>query len=162
EGRVAAVVVTAPAGGGKSRLRQEFVRRVRTRGADLEVWIARGDPMRAGSPFGMLGQLVRRAAAIDDEDAAQIRQTKLHEGLWRHLEKGDADRAVVFLAELVDAPFPAGHAVELDSARQDPMLMTDQTRRAFEEWVSAEADARPLLLVLEDVHWSDPPTVDFL
>ena len=33
------------------------------RGDGIEVWAARGDPMRAGAPFGLLAQIVR--AAID-------------------------------------------------------------------------------------------------
>ena len=60
EERVAhAVLVTAPSGVGKSRLRHELVARVRERGDGAEVWVARGDPMSTGSPFGMLAQLVR-------------------------------------------------------------------------------------------------------
>ncbi|HEY4119115.1 MAG TPA: serine/threonine-protein kinase, partial [Byssovorax sp.] len=50
-----AVVVTAAPGVGKSRLLHEFVRRVHQRGLGAAVWSSRGDPMSAGSPFGMLG-----------------------------------------------------------------------------------------------------------
>src|SRR5262249_55454616 len=55
-----AVLVTAPPGFGKSRLRHEFLQRVAEQGgAAPEVWIGRGDPMTAGSPFGMIAQIVR-------------------------------------------------------------------------------------------------------
>src|SRR5262249_39886218 len=54
-----AVLVTAAAGFGKSRLRYEVLRRLAAREDAPEVWFARGDPMSNGSPFGMLAQLVR-------------------------------------------------------------------------------------------------------
>jgi hypothetical protein len=56
EGEARVVLVTAPPGMGKSRLRQELTRRL-----PVEVWAGRGDPMRAGAPFSLLGEAVRRA-----------------------------------------------------------------------------------------------------
>src|SRR5262249_17451539 len=49
-----AVLVTAAAGAGKSRLRYELLRRLRSRGALSELLFCRGDPMRAGAPFGLI------------------------------------------------------------------------------------------------------------
>jgi tetratricopeptide (TPR) repeat protein len=43
----------------------------------------------------------------------------------------------------------------LRAARSDPQLMGDQIRRAFIDFLDAEARARPLVLVLEDLHWGD-------
>ena len=37
--------------------------------------------------------------------------------------------------------------------------MGDRKRMAFEDWFDAEASASPVLLVLEDLHWGDLPTV---
>jgi hypothetical protein len=53
-----AVLVTAPGGRGKSRLVHEFLRTVKARGEAISVWIARGDPLRAGSAFALLGQSI--------------------------------------------------------------------------------------------------------
>jgi hypothetical protein len=50
-----AVLVTAPAGGGKSRLAQEFLRYVKESSKPIAIWIGRGDSLRAGSAFGLLG-----------------------------------------------------------------------------------------------------------
>src|SRR5262249_43141752 len=38
----------------------------------------------------------------------------------------------------------------------------DQMRRAFSELVVAEAMSAPLLVVLEDLHWGDLPSVSFI
>src|SRR5262249_55192216 len=42
------------------------------------------------------------------------------------------------------------------------VLMGDQMRRAFEEFIAAECAVGPVLIVLEDLHWGDRPSVDFL
>jgi len=45
------------------------------------------------------------------------------------------------------------------AARADPVLMGDQIRAAVRTLLRAEAAAYPLVLVLEDLHWGDIPTV---
>jgi len=158
-----AVIVTAAAGMGKSRLRSELLRRVRERDRPMEVWMARGDAIGAGAPFGMVGQLVRRAAQVVDAESLALRHQKLHSRLGRHLDGADLARATEFLAELIGAPFAAADAsVELQAARQDPRVMGDQMQRAFEDFLAVECGAQPVLIVLEDLHWGDTPSVRFV
>src|SRR5262249_50404837 len=73
----------------------------------------------------------------------------------------DADRVAAFLGELLGTPFPDSSSVALHAARQDPMLMGDQMRRAFEDFLSAECAVQPVLFVLEDLQWGDLPSVKF-
>jgi eukaryotic-like serine/threonine-protein kinase len=47
-------------------------------------------------------------------------------------------------------------------ARHDAMLMGDQMRAAWVDFVLAEASAQPVLLIMEDLHWGDLPTVRFI
>ncbi|HEX7507798.1 MAG TPA: serine/threonine-protein kinase PknK, partial [Polyangia bacterium] len=47
-------------------------------------------------------------------------------------------------------------------ARQNPVLMADATRRAFEDWMRAECEVNPVLVVLEDMQWGDAGTVGLL
>ena len=42
-----------------------------------------------------------------------------------------------FLGELVGVPFPEASSVQLKAARQDALLMGDQMRSAFEDFVAA-------------------------
>src|SRR6185437_9921765 len=72
-----AVLVTAPAGTGKSRLTRELLRAVTAQKPGLEVFVARGDSLGAGSPLAMAGQLIRRSAAIEDGDAIEAKIAKL-------------------------------------------------------------------------------------
>jgi tetratricopeptide (TPR) repeat protein len=161
ESAASAVLVTAAAGVGKSRLWHEFVSRLRQREEPLEIWTARGDPMRAGSPFGLLAPAIKGACGLFDGEPLPVRQKKLRARVGRHL-KDDVQRVTEFLGELVGVPFPHDDRVQLRAARQDAMLMGDQMRRAWEDWLAAECSAQPVLLVLEDLHWGDLPTVKFV
>src|SRR5262249_44124522 len=67
-----------------------------------------------------------------------------------------------FLGELIGTPFPEESSVQLRAARQDAMLMGDQMRRAWEDFISSECAAQPVLIVLEDLHWGDRPSVQFI
>ncbi len=154
-----AVLVTAPSGAGKSRLRQEVVRLIEERSPAAEVWIAAGDPVGAHSPFGLLSRWVRRAAGVLDGDAPSLRGQKLRARLSRHLTGGELDRATAFLGEVVGAPQSDESHVELRAARRDAVLMGDQLRRAFAHWLAAESAASPMALVLEDLQWGDLASV---
>jgi serine/threonine protein kinase/tetratricopeptide (TPR) repeat protein len=161
-----AVLVTAAAGVGKSRLYHELFRRVDDRrltgAAALQVWAAQGDPMSAGSPFGMIAQMLRREAGLRQGEPREIRRQKLRARVSRSVPPNDVVRVSQFLGELIGAPFSDKESVELRAARADPMLMGDQMRRAWEDLLVAESAAHPLILVLEDLHWGDLPSVKLL
>src|SRR6185295_8443805 len=46
--------------------------------------------------------------------------------------------------------------------RRDATLLGDQMRRALEDFLAAECAARPVILVLEDLHVGDLPSVKFV
>jgi serine/threonine protein kinase/tetratricopeptide (TPR) repeat protein len=156
------VVVTAPPGVGKSRLRHELLARISAARADAEIWIGRGDPLSAGAPFAMLAQALRRAAGIAEGEPADARLAKLGARVARSAAAGDAHRVIEFLGEIVGAQSASDASVALRAARVDPQLMGDQMLRACEDFVAAECAAHPVVIVLEDLHWGDLPTVRFV
>ncbi len=157
-----AVLVTAPVGFGKSRLRHEIIKRLRRAEPPPELLIGQGDSVTAGAPFAIVAQAVRRAAGIHDGEPLAVRQQKLQARVARSVPAAEQGRVVEFLGELVGTPFPDDASVQLRAARQDPMLRGDQMRRAFEDFLAHETTAHPLLLVLEDLHWSDLPTIKLI
>jgi tetratricopeptide (TPR) repeat protein len=156
-----AVIVIADAGVGKSRLRREWLHRVRERGDDVRLWIARADPLDSRAPHGLLGQAVRRSLAIADDAPAAAKQSRLREHLKNILDATALERVFPFACEIIGAPLDASPASPLAAARGDRALMAEQIRQAFEEWIIAECK-RPLLVVLDDAHWSDAATLRLL
>ncbi len=158
-------LVTGDAGVGKSRLRLELLARLRTRLPALEIWTARADPMRGGSPFSLLGQVVRGAAGVVESHQLDERRARLRERVAQAMAcaaPSEIERVATFLGELAGIPYPPSDSRELRAARDSASLMADQMRRAWEDWISAECAAHPVLIVLEDLHWGDLPTVSFI
>ncbi len=154
------MLVTGPAGAGKSRLRYEFLQRLRDEGDDSEVWIARGDPTRKHAPFGLIGPLIRRVAGIVDGEPLEARQQKFRARVGRHVPPKNRERVTEFLAEIAGIPLGDGSDAHLlNTARQNTAVMGDQQRRAFEEWLVAECTASPVLIVIEDLQWGDVPSM---
>ncbi|WP_437935751.1 protein kinase domain-containing protein [Sorangium sp. So ce341] len=160
EGVARVVLVTAGAGVGKSRLGDELIRRVEARSEPIAVWRAHGDPMRGGAPLGLVAELVRREAGLVDGEPLEARREKLAARVARRTPAAARERVAELLGELCDAPFPESPA--LRAARQDRAVLEEQMRRAFLDFLRAECDAQPVLIVLDDVQWSDRSSVDAL
>lgn len=157
-----AVVVSGAPGIGKSRVRYELLNRVKARCEDLVVLFARGDALKAGSPFSMIADAILQSAGIAEGEPLESRREKLRERIALHVEPAKAKRTALFLGELAGVPFDDAEDESLRAARGDPMLMGDAMRTAWDEWLSAECRAQPVLFVLEDLHYGDQPTVKLI
>jgi tetratricopeptide (TPR) repeat protein len=152
-------LVTGAAGTGKSRLRQELFSRI---GANTEIWIARGDPLAAGSPLGMLARIIASAVGLRDGEPKELSAQKLRARVARHHAQPEVARIAAFLGEIVGVAFPDGDVPQLRAARADPRLMGDQTLAAWLAFLEGETAERPIALVLEDLHWGDRPTIEYV
>jgi tetratricopeptide (TPR) repeat protein len=157
-----AVLVTAPAGAGKSRLAHELRSALSARHEALDVWMARGDCMSAGSAFAAAGYAIRHTARIRLGDPLPERQRRLAERVARHVPSLERARVTAFLGELAGVSFPDSYCPLLEPARRGDTAMADRIRKAWEDFVTAECAAHPVLLVLDDLHWGDTPTVNLL
>jgi eukaryotic-like serine/threonine-protein kinase len=177
-------MLIGPAGAGKSRLAHELVQRLEARSTAAPVaWRAAGDPMREGSSLGLLARLLAHAAGVSPESEPAERRAALARRVGAALGAAGAgaagagaagagaagagaaaaaERIAVFLSEIAAAPYPDEVDLQLREARRDPRLMHDQMRRAWEDWLDAEAASAPLLLLLDDLQWADAPSVRFI
>ncbi len=162
ERQASTVLVSGPAGIGKSRLLQEFMAWVKLRPEPVLVLFGAGDSLAAGAPFALLGRAVRRLAGIAETDSAEDRKRKLAECVGRQVPDGARAGVTAFIGEIAGVSFPEPDHESLRAARQNPVLMADATRRAFEEWMRAECEVNPVLVVLEDMQWGDAGTVGLL
>ena len=162
ERQATAVLVSGPAGIGKSRLLQEFMTWLRARPEPALVLFGAGDSLAAGAPYALLGRAVRRLAGIAENDSADERRRKLADCVGSHLPAGTSAGVTAFIGEVAGVSFPETDHESLRGARQNPVLMADATRRAFEDWMRAECEVNPVLVVLEDMQWGDAGTVGLL
>lgn len=158
-----AVVLTGPAGQGKSRLLHELLARLGAADEGLRVLSTRGDPVAPGSSLAVARQLITQAARLREglPVAAQ------HEDLASHLAHAcdPADRSWVcdFLADLLGLPPVEGPRTErFRAARGDARMMRDGLRRAFAAWIRGLCKDRPLLIVVDDLQWADEPSMSYL
>jgi tetratricopeptide (TPR) repeat protein len=157
-----AVLVIGAAGTGKSRLRREFLEKVRLHDQPVELVTGGADSLCPGTPFGILADAIRRAAGIRDGEPVEVKRRKLLQRVGpAPMPSAGRERVAIapFLGELIGAPFPDDDDKALRAARENAMLMGDAMRAAWEAWLEQECAAHPVLLVLEDLHWADAASV---
>ncbi len=157
-----AALITAPAGGGKTRLRLELLRAVGARHEAVRWLAARGDALGAKSPFALVSQAIESAAGIESSQPSELRRAALRSLLAADLAYEPLAWAVEFLGEIAGAPVESGASQALVAARRDPRLMSDGVRRAFVEWLAAMSRSAPVALVIDDLHWGDTPSVELV
>jgi class 3 adenylate cyclase/DNA-binding transcriptional ArsR family regulator len=144
------VLLSGEAGMGKSRLLEAFAEQVR--GMPHRLLRCQCSPYHRNSSLYPVVQLLRHEAAIQAELPADENLRRM-EGLLAGVSRA-ARRDLLLIAELL----------ELATAdRLSPMEMTPRQRNAetlaiLEDFLLAAPDGAPVLLLIEDVHWSDPST----
>ena len=156
-----AAVVTAPAGMGKTRLRQELVRHLRKTRPNVGIGIGRADAMSAGASFGLAASLIRTTFGAGPDDAPAMVEAKAHAYVGRLLHGPDARRVAAFLGEMVGMP-SSDDLDELRAARQSATRMAAEIGRAFVDLLRGVCALGPVLLVLEDVHWGDYASIQLI
>jgi tetratricopeptide (TPR) repeat protein len=146
------VLLVGEPGIGKSRLLHELHRRTGDRAGWLE-----GHSVSFGRslPFHPLIDLLKRACGVDDGDSEQLIGDKIEQTVRR---LGDELRASVPFLRAMLSLDPGEEAV----AAMDPKLRRAGMFEAVRQFLLASAAARPLIVMLEDVHWMDEATTEFL
>ena len=127
-------------GVGKSRLAQEFA-------ATLEgatVLAGRCLPYGEGITYWPLAEMVKAAAGIADDDPV--------EEAYEKLRACCEDEAV---ADLIGLAVGVLEAVERQASQQEIAW-------AAREWAHQLAQAQPLVLVFEDIHWAEEPLLELV
>ena len=136
---------------GKSRLVQELWHVVDA-DPDLITWRrGRSLPYGAGVPFWALGEIVKAHAGILESDAGEAAAAKLSGTVAALL----SDRAEAMWVEQQLRPL-----VGLPVAERQPSR--DEAFAAWRRFLEALAEARPAVVVFEDLHWADDDLLDFV
>jgi DNA-binding SARP family transcriptional activator/class 3 adenylate cyclase len=154
ERRPRLVTLLGPPGIGKSRLVAELGRALDA-DSDLVTWRqGRSPPYGEGITYLALAEVVKAEAGILENDTAD----RVERRLARMVEHA--------LADDPDAgPRIADHLRRLVGAAGDAPVAVGRREEAFAAWrrfLHGLASRRPLVLVLEDLHWADDALLDFL
>jgi class 3 adenylate cyclase len=154
EGQGQFVVLTGEPGIGKSRLVAEFRARI---GGEPHVTIqGAGAPFFANTPFHAVTQMIGEILGGRADESAQSRLARLEEALRTAGIKGG--EAAQLIAEVLHVPVPPNYP---------PLMFGAEQRRtrllaALIGWVVGASRQQPLLVVVDDLHWVDPSTLELV
>lgn len=109
------------------------------------------------SPFHPLSALFAEWLAFGGSDTPAMRFDKLADYVEAHYPKRERE-AVPLLARMLALPLRAPYRSPTSSSEQQ----REQTLTLLIERIDALAETQPLLLVVEDLHWADPSTIELL
>jgi len=159
--RVAHVI--APPGVGKSRLRHELCARIAREDGDALVLVARAEAFRANASLDLIGQIIREAAGVRADDAQQEARARILSMAAKVASTGaDPKDTAALLGEIASIRFEDDASPRLAAARRDNRVIGALMLQAWLAWLAAEVAARPVVVVLEDLHWADAPTVRYV
>lgn len=164
-----AVVVVGDAGVGKTRLLAEAQSRTATppEAADPQtLWLeGRCYELGQSESYGPFIDLLRRyfhwsPLDVESERGARIRQSIGELVAGGHLDAADAETLAPYLGYLLSVSLgdPQGALAESTGSAR----IRNQTFAALRAFLLALADRQPLVLMLEDLHWADNLSLDFL
>jgi class 3 adenylate cyclase/predicted ATPase len=154
EGMGQVVLVSGEAGIGKSRL----VRALRDRLAEeRHTWLeCCCSAHQSNSAFHPVIELLRRALRFNAERPAEEQVAWLERAV--DLAGIDRESAVPGIARLLSLPVGGRHA----SRELSPEAQRRRTLDALAAWLFALAKLQPLVLVVEDLQWADPSSLELL
>jgi class 3 adenylate cyclase/tetratricopeptide (TPR) repeat protein len=147
------VVVSGPAGVGKSRLGWEFEKYIDGL-ADVVLW-HRGRCLSYGEgvAFSALVEIVRQRFGIADEDPVDIAARKLADGVAQFVPNAEEQAYIgARLGRLLGLPFG-----DDDGA----VLGRDELFAGWRLFFERLASTHPVVLLIEDAHYADAGLLDF-
>ena len=147
------VAIVGDAGIGKTRIRHEFVDWLADSDPDALIWVGRGFSYTRQTPYALAGSLLRSALKISETDAVSQRREKLESG-WvasKHLNTGHLHGLAAILALEYSDDSLSG---------LEPQAWRRAIFDAFSAFITSYARQGQLVLVFEDIHWSDDISID--
>lgn len=164
--RLAIITVVSEAGLGKSRLLYEFLNWAETRPERFLLFRGRAHPTTQSQPYGLLRDILAWRLQIADDDSMALARQKFEQGIAPlFLADSGADMAQAHAHVL-------GHLIGIDfSASQHIRAILDDSQQIRNRGFHAAAqllrliaaqNQQPVVVLLDDLHWADDGSLDFL
>ena len=147
------VFMTGEPGIGKSRLVEEFRSRLR----DTHIWMeCAGERFAESAPFHTATKLLEQALDLEKDESAEVRMRRLK----RALRSSGLDLSVTLplIAEMLKLPASQENLL----VKIGPEQARDSLLTCLAEWMLKLARLQPLVLVMEDLHWVDPSSIELI
>ena len=170
EGSSRLITISGDAGVGKSRLIAEFENWLDLLPQSISYFKGRTTLSMQNLPFSLLRDLFSFRFEIFDSDSPAVVQTKFEQG-FASFPRGSQNEAGPASAY---PHLPASHLVAawlgfsletspaLPAARHDPGLFQQRALAALMDFLHQAAFSRPVVILLEDLHWADDSSLDAL
>jgi class 3 adenylate cyclase/tetratricopeptide (TPR) repeat protein len=153
--RAGIILVSGEAGIGKSRLLSEFSSRLASGFGAVELLRGRASPETANTPRGLLRDVFRERFGLLESDPTSVVLDKIRAGMAGLL---DPDRAAI-LGHYAGFDFSAVPAVR--DLLGNPAFIR-HGRGALLDYFSGMASRNPVVVLLEDLHWSDESSIELV
>ena len=161
DGKLMLVTVSGDPGLGKTRLMIEFERWLeRDRAAAVRIH-GRAQPYSNSVPYGLLRDLLTLHFEILDSDSQELAQAKLTRGFAPHFGEGAAEQAAA-VGRLIGLNYSAN--AQITAIEGEGRAVRDSAFQAMAQYLRRlnEGGSMPVVLLLDDLHWADDGSLDFI
>jgi predicted ATPase/class 3 adenylate cyclase len=155
------VTVVGEAGVGKSRLLAEFENWLALQPITFSLFMGRATPDTLDLPYALLRDLFVSYFEILDDDPVPVVRSKIADRLREALgDEAAYERNAHFIGQLLGYDFR--DSPHLRGVLENPQQLRDQALVYLFDFIKAGAVDTPVIIFLDDVHWSDDSSLDIL
>ena len=154
-GETRLALIVGEAGVGKSRLLYEFEQWIDLHPETIYFFKGRSAPALQNTPYGIWRDLFAYRFEILDTDHPAVVLEKFHAGMAGILPPERAD----LVGSLAGFDFSASPAVKNLTGSED---FSKLARVYLVQYIRSLAEAQPVVLFLEDLHWADDGSLDLV
>lgn len=154
------VLVTGEAGIGKTRLIAELISWIYSGNFTIRIIKGHSLAYRRTIPYWIIREIIYSYLGLTESAPKSEISHQLVRCVSRALHL-QAQRTLPFLEKMLAIPF--SDQIGNDLVRQlDPRQLRQQTYLAVRDLFVAEANNRPLMIILDDLHWADEASLDLI
>lgn len=163
EGKGQVITIVGESGVGKTRLLHEFNNWLKVFPEETAVLKGRTYQHVQQLPYALIRDMISTYFGIQDNDAPAVAEEKLLYGMGQVLGLSEADvrPSAQALAQLMGLDLTRGERL-LNARSSGEQLQTGAYEYVAGLFEALLTQHKALLLILEDVHWSDPGSLDLI